>query len=295
MSSGGSPYRCHDVTEHSIQSRIVAQKFTIKVLQPIRRADGTERFPVVYVTDSDDFFGGFSTFANFLQLYGEAPRFVLVGIGYEDSRVANLMRWRDFFTHGVRARFHGVIEQVAGSALAGGVSSLPAITQTTDAREFLQFIRDELIPYITGQYSVLPNENSLFGYSAGGAFGLYTLSTQPNIFKGYILGSPATSYDGQDFGIELVRSLTNSFQSIDARVFISVGELEEFGRGLNRFELTTSYYQLAKVLKLAAIPGLALTTQVFPHETHATAWAPAFAHGLKSLFGPAPQVPFWSE
>ena len=38
----------HDIQTHSIQARSVEQTFTIKVLEPMRRIDGSERFPVLY-------------------------------------------------------------------------------------------------------------------------------------------------------------------------------------------------------------------------------------------------------
>jgi len=52
---------------------------------------------------------------------------------------------------------------------------------------------------------------------------------------------------------------------------------------------------MAKHLRKLAIPGLDLTLETFPRETHATAWTLAFAHGVKAVFGPVDQVPFWPE
>src|SRR5262245_1283189 len=87
-------YRAPGVDEISLPSKFVAQKFAIKVLQPFRRADGSERFPVLYVTDSDEYFGGLSSLAGSMQSLGETQRFILVGIGYGDVRFISL-RSRD--------------------------------------------------------------------------------------------------------------------------------------------------------------------------------------------------------
>jgi predicted alpha/beta superfamily hydrolase len=286
-------YQSHEIKEHLIRSSFVSQAFKIKVLQPISRTDQSERFPVLYITDSDFHFGGFATFANYLQTLGETPRFILVGIGYEDANAAQLLRWRDFVTHGIRAHFEAVIEKTVGTPFVSHISDTSAITKTTDAKDFLHFIRKELMPFVNASYPTHPDDNSYFGYSLGGTFGLYTLFSQPGTFRRYILGSPGTSYGGCHFGIELAKEFIQSGHALDAKVFMSIGELEEFGRGHEQFDLVTGYYLLAKFLKISAIPRLELTVRMFPGESHATAWPLAFGHGLRTLFGPEKNVPYW--
>jgi uncharacterized protein len=288
-------FQAHEIEEHFIQSRVVAQTFKVKVLQPISRTDGSERFSVLYTTDSDLFFGAFASMAGELQSLGETPRVILVGIGYQNSGALELLRWRDFATHTMRAPHRGILEQVAESPLFDGIDDLNTIMETTDAREFLHFITEELMPFIGARYPTLADENNYFGYSAGALFGLYTLFTRPNTFRRYILGSPASSYKGQDFGIELAKEFIKSKQAMDAKVYVSVGELEEFKRGHEHLELVTGYYRLIQFLKQSAIPGLDLKGRVFPGETHATAWTLAFIHGLKALFDPVEQVPYWPD
>jgi predicted alpha/beta superfamily hydrolase len=293
MRTDGVAFQAHQIDEHRLASRVVAQTFTIKVLQPVRRADGSERFPVLYAPDSDYFFGGFEAMARELQLLGETPRFILVGIGYEDSSAVELLRWRDFATPKLREPWRETLQRLAESPLLNCPELLQTVMHTTDAAQFLQFIIEELMPFVGSRYPTRANENAYFGYSLGGFFGLYALCTRPNAFQHYILGSPGTSYKGRNFGIELIEGLLQSKQAVDAKVFLSVGELEEFKAEHEPVELVTSYYRLAKLLKKAAIPGLELTGRVFPGETHATAWTLAFIHGLKSLLGPADSVPFW--
>lgn len=256
----------------------------------MRRSDDSERFPVLYATDSDGFFGAFADLANILQAHGETRRFILVAIGYENAHAAGLLRMRDLFTHANRAHFQAVIEQLAASPLVGGLDDVKSITETTDASDFLQFILRELVPFVADRYPALPDDNSYFGYSAGGTFGLYTLFTEPRAFRRYILGSPATSYEGHHFATELARAFIGSGRVMDATVFMSVGELEEPGNAMGQFDLVTGYYLLAKFLQRAAIPGLDLRLRLFPGETHATAWTPAFSHGLKMLLGPAQEA-----
>lgn len=286
-------FRAHEFAEHRLQSQIVAETFTVRVLMPVSRSDGSERFSVLYTTDSDFFFGGYESIARELQALGETPRFILVGIGYENSGAVELLRWRDFATHGMREPRRDIVHKLAQSPLINRPDLLHAVLNTTDATQFLQFITDELMPFINAQYPTLPDENDYYGYSAGGLFGLYALFTKPHTFKRYIIGSPGTSFRGRDFAIELIQEFIRSKQTINAKVFLSVGEFEEFHADHDPYELVTSYYRLTKFLRRSAIPGLDLKNQVFPGETHATAWTLALIHGLKTLLGPAASVPFW--
>jgi predicted alpha/beta superfamily hydrolase len=284
-------YHWHGTTEHLIRSQAVDQAFRIKVWQPIR-AFG-ERFPVVYATDGDEFFDALAALASSLQLHGETPRFLLVGIGYENSRSAGLLRLRDFWPHAVRHLYTKELTELSSSPLVEGVSDLRMITETTDATEYLHFIRDELMPFVAAKYPTQERDSTYFGYSAGAGFGLYTLFTQPDTFKRYILGSPATSYGGHQFVVQMVSTALKRGLPVDAQVFMSVGELEEYSRGLSQLDLVSGYFQLAKFLRNLAIPGLSLSLRMFPGETHATAWSPAFSSGLRTLLGPVNDVPFW--
>lgn len=286
-------FRVPEIEEHLIQSRVVAEAFKVKVLRPVSRSDGSERFPVLYATDSDLFFGGYESIARELQARGETPRFILVGIGYENSNAMDILRWRDFVSREMREPNRDTIQKMARAPLVNRPDLLQAVLDTTDATQFLQFITDELIPFVDERYPTLSGENDYFGYSLGGLFGLYALFTRPHTFKRYILGSPGTFFGGKDFGVELAEAFIQSERVCAAKVFLSVGELEEFGPLQERYEMVTSYYRLAKSLKRSGIPGLDVTGRVFPGETHATAWPLAFIHGLKALFGPAEQVPFW--
>lgn len=295
MKARQSAFRTYEIEEHHIQSRAVAQMFRIKVAQPMSRADGSECFPVVYATDSDYFFGGLSNLATLMQGYGETPRFILVGIGYENAGAAAVLRMRDLFPRSVQALLGAYIAQVAESEFVTGLDDARQVTQTTDARDFLRFIREELMPYIAARYPVVPDDNTYWGYSAGGSFGLFTLFEEPETFKRYVLGSPGVSYKGQNFGVGLAADFLKSSRTMSARLFMSVGELEEFHPAAGNFDLVTGYVQLAKFLQQSPVRGLELTTRIFAGETHATAWTSAFSHGLKAVFGPAGQVPFWPE
>jgi predicted alpha/beta superfamily hydrolase len=287
MKSTVTSYGLFEFREHLIRSKKVAEVFNIKVLKPV--SDSCNCFPVLYATDSDELFGGLATLANGLQGSGETTPFILVGIGYERSRLAELLRMRDLLPRSIRVRVHSVVQSLANSMTDDALDHMHEVMQTTDAHEFLEFLREELIPFINEHYPALPNSSSYFGYSAGATFGLYTLFAKAETFDRYILGSPSTSYDNHHFGIELAREFVASGRTLEAEVFMSVGEFEEFRPGGEKFDLVTGFYRMVKYLRSTSIPRLKLTARVFPGETHATAWSPAFSHGLRTLFRPNDQ------
>jgi len=284
-------YRAVEVQEHLIPSSAVSQTFSVKVFQPVSRSDGSERFPVVYATDADEVFGALACLSRSLHDSGETPRFILVGIGYEGACIA--LRSRDLFTHEIRKHLDAEIR--AETPLAGTAADLSIITRTTDANDFLRFIREELMPFVNSHYPTVAGDDSFVGYSAGATFGLFALFSQPETFRRYILGSPCTSYNSTNFAIDLAQRFIESGRTAAADVFLSVGELEEFKRGTERFDFVSGLYRLVKFLNQASLPGLHLTFKVFPSETHATAWPPSFVHGLKTVFGPVDAVPYWPE
>lgn len=56
---------------------------------------------------------------------------------------------------------------------------------------FLQFIRDEVQPWVATQASINPQRQSFWGHSYGGLLVLYALYTQPDLFHTYISVDPS--------------------------------------------------------------------------------------------------------
>jgi len=90
------------------------------------------------------------------------------------------------------------------------------------ADNHLAFVRNEVFKYIENTYRTDPNNRSYFGYSLGGLFGAYTLLTQPDTFKNYILGSP-----GVKLLIEGESKVEFKNEKLNANVLITHGNLEE--------------------------------------------------------------------
>lgn len=282
-----------EIETHLIRSRYVAQEFKIQIMRPVRKRGETTRFPVLYATDGNFLFDMFKAICHINQsVEREGSRFILVGIGYPgDCPYAGaLLRGRDYM-------FPGYPElKVTPLPIEGVLMAEQGTKNFGAAEDFQQFIAGELIPFIDRRYETIPGDRAYFGHSAGGGFGLYTLFTRSNLFNRYIISSPGlifhgessagVRYDDHDFVLQDARRFIAAGKAMDGvKLYMSVGAEEEYEPLYKSFRLTSSFYRMVALMREAAIPGLDLTTEVFPGETHATVVPMAFTHGVQSVLG----------
>jgi predicted alpha/beta superfamily hydrolase len=260
---------------------------------PACRRGELARFPVVYVTDGNFAFDAIRSLSYSIQtLERDAPRFIVVGIGYPSGspKAGVMLRCRDLTFPGY-PRF---------STRPLAMEDIPLVEEGSKdfygGEEFQQFIAAELIPFIDEQYPTVPENRTLFGHSLGGAFGLFSLFSRPGLFQRYIVSSPSVHYHGETSAGErydhydfLYRSARNFIASKpfldDVKVYMSVGTEEEFEPNLAEWQFTSSFYRLVGLLKAAPLPGLSVSAEALVGETHMTAWPIAFMHGIQAVFG----------
>jgi hypothetical protein len=266
------------VERFRLASKAVGDSFEIRVLMPPTIPGETTRFPVVYMTDVHN---GFiiDDDAMRLMMISDLPRFIAVGIGY--AAAANileglLLRARDL-TH------------VTATAEVGGSFPIANMVKpsvpTGGAEKFLGFIRDELMPVIDARYPTDPKERGYWGDSLGGLFGTYVLFTRPDTFNRYIIGSPSLWWANEDV-MKLGEKYLATHNDLAATVFLGVGGLEEGGS----FKMSTNVLRLERMLRAKNLPGLSLTTRIFPDESHTTVAPMNLIRGLVAVFGtPSPE------
>jgi len=267
---------------HQIKSKFVDQTFEIYVQVPTQLADGSERFPVLYMTDSYDGMAFASTTA-IMQLGGDIPRLITVGIGYHDVHVLNAL--------GIRQRDLTPVEfddphPPSLGPMVQGVPKLNLDKKSGGAPEFLRFIREELQPFIDKNYPTIPEDRGYWGDSLGGLFGLYVLFNQPDTFNRYIIGSPSVWWADRAV-MNDAQAFVDSGKPLNAKVFIAVGALES-GYGVG---MVSNVFRLEDLLLSASIEGLELTTHLFPNETHTSVIVMNYIRGLQSVYE-RPKMPF---
>jgi predicted alpha/beta superfamily hydrolase len=248
---------------HHLASQAVGDGFTIQVRIPESYEAGSERFPVVYVLDSDIWFGVATDMADNLPAESEMPEVIVVGISYGGS----LGDWwdkrsRDLTPSPDPSNLWGEFP------LAGG------------AAKFQEFFATELIPFIDSSYRTKENDRALAGLSFGGLFGAYTLFTRPELFQRYVLIAPSLAWNER--GIWATEAdYRAAHRSLPAIVYTAVGDRDE------KENMLVPWRDFNRLIERRHYCGIRWFSQVFPDETHLSVYPSALTRGLKYIYAPA--------
>lgn len=239
------------------------RSYKISVALPANYSETGEPYRVLYVTDANAEFGMAVETARL-----NAPGTLVVGIGYDNPG-------QGFAASGVPRTLDLTPTRIA-AADSGG------------APEFLSFLRDELVPYVEGEYHVTPDDRALMGHSFGGLFATYALLHNEGLFERFVIASPSIWWDDRAI-LDMEQVYSESHEDLDARVFLSVGSLEETTSG---FPMTSDMTAFARTLTDRGYGGLELGAHVFEDETHLSVIGAAFSRGLRFIYAaPGETVP----
>ena len=156
--------------QRELYSDVLGESRKIIVGLPSGYEDSDETYPVVYLLDGPGHFHHTTGSARFLAESGRMPGAIVVAIPNTD-------RTRDL-TPPVYS------EDAPPRPNAGG------------ADNFLEFLSDELKPYLEANYRTRPY-SILIGHSLGGLFANHALVHRPDVFDAYISISPSLWWDEQ--------------------------------------------------------------------------------------------------
>lgn len=154
-----------------LSSSNVDQEYKLFISLPPGYDESEDSYPVLYITDANWFFSSFPILS-----WLSIPPMIVVGIGYPTDDFADIfrLRARDFLATENKEDENVVKEEYEMPIESGGGGN------------FLSFVRDELFTFVDAQYRTDPDDRTLFCYSFGGTFGIYTLFKQPDTFNRYI-------------------------------------------------------------------------------------------------------------
>jgi predicted alpha/beta superfamily hydrolase len=242
-----------DTEVRALESSATGRSYDLYIRFPREYArDHEKRFPVLYVLDGqwdfkllDSVYGGL--------LYDEfVPQMIIVGITYSGNAPDyDALRAMDYTP-----------------------AQDPSIPGSGGAPEFHSFLKDEVIPFIEANYPVDPSQRVLMGSSFGGSFALYAMFEEPELFRGYVVASPAVVY-GNRIAFAQEADYARSHQNLPVRLFLSVGELEG---------LSVPVQQFMQILSERGYTGLEMETRIIEGERHAGNKPEAFNRGLRFVF-----------
>ncbi len=183
------------------------RQYELYIKLPEKYAEsGNKKHPVIYYADAIWHVEMLSGSAEYI-----LEDAILVGISWQkdidkdllEERGAHVSRFRDY-----TVRPHSNPE-------------IQAKYQLGHASDHLEFIRNDVIPYVEENYRTDPQNSTYFGYSASGLFGAYILSSRPETFKNYLIGSPSLR------GVIPLLTELIADKNLKANVFITNGSKEQ--------------------------------------------------------------------
>lgn len=218
-------------------------KYNIQIAFPEGYEKSKEKYPTIYLLDSNDDFPLLTAILRRLQEVSP-EKSIIVGIAYQEY--PKYYRRQDYTP-----------------------SNIADIENSGGADLFYSVLKKELIPVIEEGFNVKKDSRTMVGHSLGGLLGAYLLANKDSIFDNYILSSPSIWWDDYLVLNEENNSISNK------RVFISVGS-EETTKMLESFDKLKNY--LNKNSKLYAFKDV-----IIEGETHASSKIKAYTDGLRWL------------
>lgn len=225
-----------------VNSEILQESRNIFIYTPAGYEESNLKYPTLYVTDGAENYLISTAIVNFLSRIQRIPPMIIVGI-------PNVDRNRDLSPLFVE----GTSDQGEGD-------------------NFLNFLKDELIPYLDNTYRT-NNYRILFGHSLGGIFANYTLITKPELFNAYITASPYLMYNDGFILKEAESKIDNLLKSRN-QLYIALGNEPAYHESLNKY--TALLKDNAKTLKW--------DYQIFNKEDHNSIPVITFLEGLKFIY-----------
>lgn len=258
-----------------IHSKIVDQDYEIFVSLPRGYNQGHSSYPVIIALDA---YAGFLIMKGcvdvFTSLRPLMPEVIVIGIGYGGDETNSFVKWTAGRTRDFTPVQNPRTEEFYKKFITDKGGSVSDV-QTGGAALFLEFINDELFPFLTSNYRIDQENKALFGVSFGGLFAFYTVFHNPDSFDKYFIESPSLHYsDGVTFQYE--NDYAKDHSDLDIDIFMCAGELE--------IGISDNIKKMEELLLSRDYPQLNLKTVIFENESHISCAPAAISRGLIELF-----------
>lgn len=249
---------------HKLISKTNGVTYPIFISLPGSYYNTEKTYPVVYMLDAYSSFGIVTQTAKLMAFNKELPELIIVGISSEGgSKEFIYNRARDFTP-----------TYIPAEKLPDGAKLMIPISG--GAEKFLEFIKNELIPFADSNYRIEQNERTLIGHSLGGLFASYVLFNQTELFSRYVMISPALTWD-DNIILKQEENFFEANKTLPVKIYTAVGSLEHE-------ELLETWEKFISSLENRNYEGLKMKTEIAEGETHYTIIPYLVTHGLKYVF-----------
>ena len=259
-----------------ITSETTGRTYEISVALPRGYNTSADSYPVLYAVDANGEFGTVVEAARLLRLDELIPNLLIVGVGYPVGSFFDASAPRAVDLTPTQDR-DWEIQQ------AEEYPEWPAPEGSGGAPEFLQFLRQELIPSIDAEFRTNPLDRALFGHSFGGLFAIHALLNGEGTFQRFIAGSPSLWWD-DDVTFRHEEAFAAAHAELPARVFFAMGELEEQDPDLYWGHMVSDLQRFVEAVEGRSYSGLEFESHVFEDESHTSVIPATISRGLRYIY-----------
>ncbi|MES2825689.1 MAG: alpha/beta hydrolase-fold protein [Pseudomonadota bacterium] len=246
----------------TIHSNANNKDYDLLIQLPNSYKESSISYPLIIVNDARF---SFPITSGAMQLMGDrvVREAIVVGISYAKGEDMGVSRTRDY------TPTYSPKESSAHSDEARAASG--------HAKEYSQFIEQQVIPELKRKYRI-DNMNKIFvGHSFGGLLGSYILVTKPDLFNHYIIGSPSLWYD-QKVILNMEEKYSKSHNRMNANVMIYV---DADATGINSMVKDVRLFE--KQLSSHKYTGLSVYVEVIKNENHHSVFPALLSKGLMKV------------
>ncbi len=235
-------------------SDIIDEDYRLSISLPPGYGKGEKSYPVLYLTDSDSFFGYVKALVGSLQYSKKIPEMIIIGVGYKETGMTGWNnRKRDYLP--------AKSEKIPGSG--GG-------------ENYRLFLEKELFPFVESNFRTDPNDRIFVGMSSGGTIGAYILSKSPEMFHRYLIVSAAL-HSGNEMIVEIEKEYASNHEDLSAVVYTAMGEHEpEY--------MHKTWNELFENIKSRNYKNCRLILETIDDGYHMDAVYCAYVRGLKAVY-----------
>ena len=232
------------VVVDSFASDITDRSYRLTVVLPMSyNLDDGRDYPVIYVTDGDFYAIPLAMSAGQIGMDGDIPEVIVVGF---DFGVSEIEEW-----YGLRWD-----------------------NMVRDGRDtYLQFLIEDLIPYVESQYRIKPDARTLVGHSSGGKFALHAMLNAPGTFENVIASSPADAFSMRS----QAKTFANDQAGTTVNLFISLA-------GEDDMAMKSGAEKFIDALDSTDSEFVSYELVTLDNETHLSVRPRAFSDGLRWVF-----------
>lgn len=260
----------HIGVQDSIYSKVLNEYRTLYIQVPADyHPERGKKYPVAYLIDGEVFL---PTLSDVQKYYsgGFTPEMILIGISNAKHRTRDL-----------------TISKVTE------MYGMPFTQETGGAKNFLDFIATELIPYVETKFPVT-SYRTLIGHSYGGLFTIYTFLHKPTLFANYLAIDPSLDWNEQELVSTAKRKLSSNeytgkslFMSLSGQLHMQNSKItiDNVMQDTSDFTLfARSNLSFRDIIQKQQPSGLNFNWKFYPNDIHGTVTFPSLMDGLISIF-----------